>query len=159
MRIITFLLILFSSICRAQDVTGDVNKLINGQINTFSMGLDSIIVHTQLTSGTTAAFVDTLRLPINTTCLYSIHLQAENINTLETARAYKEIEIKNINGVYSFPGSTDVVAYPGQSATTSISKATWSILSSGGIYVIRVAGVAGVNMKWTITRTQIITAL
>lgn len=148
---------------KAQDVSGAVDARIAAQVAPIKVAvnqLDSIVQKVAYGANNVAILMDTLWIPSNYSVTYRVDLKGENVTTKETCKAYRIFDINNVNGTYSLISSNDIIAWPGRTTTTSITKASWGIVKiSAGVYVIQVTGLNNVSMQWSITRTQTYTSL
>lgn len=161
---ISLLFLLSATIARAQDVTGDVQKIATsttqGQLLVFSQSLDSLVMPApKLTVGATTINADTLICPLNTAGIFTIHLIAENTGNLDLASGYKEVFVSNIKGAYKIVGQADLRTFPALLVANTLSKASWTVSVINNTVVVKVTGIAGATTKWSLFRNALFTAL
>lgn len=154
-QLIIILLLSLTGMAAFSQVDSAVKAVITKQISQYNSTLDSTVFYTVTTVGATSA---TIALPqsLNTVTLYHMSLQGENIINKDVCEGDKSVQIKNANGTITVTRNADVPVYLGQN---TLVKATWGITTLNNVAIIKVTGLAGLTISWTISYTSVTKSL
>lgn len=155
MKQIIIIVLLFIGMEAHSQVDSAVNIVVTKQINKFSTTLDSTVFYTVTTIGATSTTIS-LPQPLNTVTLYHMSLQGANVINKDVCEGDKSVQIKNVNGTVTVTRNADVPVYLGQN---TLAKATWGITTLNNVAIIKVTGLAGLTISWTVSYSSVTKAL
>lgn len=168
-KFILSIIVLSSCFCKAQDANADIDKRIDAKLNPAILSSGTTIAQSvktaiaalgpfesdtviTATSKTATSFnIDTLYIPNNTSVIFTIDLQNENIANKDLGKAGKKVMVSNVNGVYKLYWLADLPLY---SADPTLTKASWSVWQSGKFIAIQCTGITGITISWQVTVRQ-----